>query len=352
MYVGIDPVVARKRALQRSERMRTSKGRGRIVSIREHEKTNVGSAKTILRLMEKYRGDDRVQFIVLHDSTEGAKGAAKLVEPADAAEYIQSLDFDNLAPRRQETLDTEFKVGRVSEETYRGFKGNGPAQRTRWTAEQAVKGLNAEVARVQKEAAQVKAKKQNIRVEATKIRGREMNQIILHAAEFAAKKHRDQRRKDVSASPYINHPISVALIIADIGGVEDEEILAAALLHDTIEDTETSAEELESYFGRRVRLLVEEVTDDKGLPKEERKRKQIEHAIKLSPGASQIKLGDKICNVQDVTHNPPTGWSTKRRKEYLDWAENVIQNIPQTNEALEKRFREVIEQGRIELAIA
>ncbi len=170
--------------------------------------------------------------------------------------------------------------------------------------------------------------------------------LVLKAAKFAALKHRDQRRKDVESSPYIIHPISVALVIADIGGIEEPEILAAALLHDTLEDTDTSVSELDEIFGETVRQYVEEVTDDKSLPKEERKQKQIEHAATLSKGATLIKLGDKISNVSDVTHSPPAGWDTERRKQYLDWAEAVINNCPKVNNALEEHFSEVLSNGR------
>ncbi len=170
--------------------------------------------------------------------------------------------------------------------------------------------------------------------------------LVLKAAQFAALKHRDQRRKDVKSSPYIIHPISVALAIAEIGGIEEPEILAAALLHDTLEDTDTSVSELDEIFGEAVRKYVEEVTDDKSLPKDERKHKQIEHAATLSRGATLIKLGDKISNVSDVTLSPPTGWDTERRKQYLDWAETVINNCPKVNKALEVHFSEVLCNGR------
>lgn len=175
------------------------------------------------------------------------------------------------------------------------------------------------------------------------------NNFLLKAAYFSAQKHRDQRRKDIDASPYINHPLRVAILLSDIGKVDDAEILVAALLHDTIEDTGTQPEELEQLFGTRVRRLVEEVTDDKSLPKEERKRIQIEHASELSFGATLIKLGDKISNVLDVTDNPPSNWSVERRKQYFDWAESVINNCPKVNELLEKYFKTVVESGRKKL---
>ena len=170
--------------------------------------------------------------------------------------------------------------------------------------------------------------------------------LILKAARFAAKKHRDQRRKDKHASPYIIHPISVALEIAQTGGVDDPEILAAALLHDTREDTETTPEELEAEFGKKVCEYVLEVTDDKNLLKDERKEKQIKHAETLSKGAVLIKLGDKISNVTDVLDNPPVGWDINRRKQYLDWAEKVVLNCPQVNEKMENKFQEVLNDAR------
>ena len=172
------------------------------------------------------------------------------------------------------------------------------------------------------------------------------NQLILKAAHFAAQKHRDQRRKDEDFSPYINHPISIAKIISEIGNVEDPEVLAAALLHDTIEDTKTTPEELIDNFGERVCSLVQEVTDDKNLPKLERKQRQIDHAKEISKDAALIKLGDKISNVTDITDTPPTHWDNERRLEYLEWAEEVINNCPKVNEALENYFAKTIKTGR------
>jgi len=170
------------------------------------------------------------------------------------------------------------------------------------------------------------------------------NQLILKAAHFAAQKHRDQRRKDEDASPYINHPISVAKIISEIGNVEDPEVLAAALLHDTIEDTETTIDELIDNFGERVCSLVQEVTDDKTLPRLQRKQRQIDHAKEISEGAALIKLGDKISNVTDITNTPPTNWDSNRRLEYFEWAEKVINNCPKVNEKLENILRIVFKR--------
>jgi len=175
------------------------------------------------------------------------------------------------------------------------------------------------------------------------------NQIILKAANFAAQKHKNQRRKDVDSSPYINHPISVAKIISIVGKIQDPEILAAALLHDTIEDTETTSQELMDNFGERVSKMVLEVTDDKNLSKIVRKQKQIEDANKLSMGAALIKLGDKISNVTDITNTPPINWNIKRRLEYFDWAEKVINNCPKVNKELENYFADLINNSRSQL---
>ena len=173
--------------------------------------------------------------------------------------------------------------------------------------------------------------------------------LVLAAADFAADKHRNQRRKDDAKTPYINHPIRVALTLSEIGGVDDAEVLAAALLHDTLEDTKTVPAELETKFGPAVREMVEEVTDDKTLPKLERKRLQIEHAPHVSTGAALVKIADKISNVVDMTNSPPKGWGPTQRQEYIDWAETVVSQLPRGNEALEKRFAEVLLKAREEL---
>ena len=175
------------------------------------------------------------------------------------------------------------------------------------------------------------------------------NQLILKAVHFASQKHRDQRRKDKDTSPYINHPISVAKIISEIGKVEDPEVLAAALLHDTIEDTKTTPKELIDNFGERVCSLVQEVTDDKTLPRLQRKQRQIDHAKEISGDAAIIKLGDKIANVTDITNTPPTDWDSNRQLEYFDWAEKVINNCPKVNTSLENHFKDSIQKGREKL---
>jgi guanosine-3',5'-bis(diphosphate) 3'-pyrophosphohydrolase len=180
--------------------------------------------------------------------------------------------------------------------------------------------------------------------------GAEIIGPLLTALHFAADKHRDQRRKDEDASPYINHPIEVAELLARVGGVKDLVTLQGAILHDTIEDTNTTAEELEAAFGKDVRTVVEEVTDDKTLDKADRKRLQIEHAPHVSERAKLIKIADKISNVRSVTLTPPAKWPLSRRKEYLDWTEQVVGGMRGCNPALEKLYRELLDEGRRVLA--
>ena len=173
---------------------------------------------------------------------------------------------------------------------------------------------------------------------------------LLTSLHFAADKHRDQRRKSREACPYINHPIEVAEILSRVGGVTDLVTLQAAILHDTIEDTQTTGEELEVRFGIDIRRLVEEVSDNQRLPKAERKRLQIEHAPYLSPKAKLIKIADKISNVRDVTHSPPTHWPHQRRCEYLDWAEKVVAGLRGSNLAVDALFDRTLKEGRRLLA--
>ena len=162
--------------------------------------------------------------------------------------------------------------------------------------------------------------------------------LILKATQFAADKHRNQRRKDAEASPYINHPIALANVLANEGGVTDLVVLCAALLHDTIEDTNTTAEELKAIFGEAITGVVLEVTDDKNLDKPVRKQLQIEHARHASPQAKLVKLADKICNLRDIAATPPADWSPERKAEYFDWAKAVIDGVRGVHPQLEAVF--------------
>lgn len=165
--------------------------------------------------------------------------------------------------------------------------------------------------------------------------------LIIKAAAFAADRHRDQKRKDAESSPYINHPIAVANVLANEGGVTDPLILCAALLHDTVEDTETTAEELKEKFGRKIAAIVAEVTDDKSLEKQVRKELQVEHAPHISDEAKLVKLADKICNLRDILASPPADWSADRKREYFDWAARVVEGLRGIHPELEAVFDEL-----------
>ena len=166
--------------------------------------------------------------------------------------------------------------------------------------------------------------------------------LVVDALSFAAHKHRDQRRKDRDASPYINHPIALMRVLSVEAGIQDPLVLGAALLHDTVEDTETTPEELAERFGPAIRDLVLEVTDDKALPKAERKRQQVLHAAGASEGARLIKLADNICNLLDVADHPPNGWDLARRQEYFDWSAEVIEQLRGTHPGLEAIFDQAL----------
>jgi (p)ppGpp synthase/HD superfamily hydrolase len=175
---------------------------------------------------------------------------------------------------------------------------------------------------------------------------------ILYAASFAAKKHKDQKRKGNDGEPYINHPLEVANMLVSVGGVHDTDVIVAALLHDTVEDTEASFEEIADHFGIPVAGYVQELTDDKSLPKAERKRQQVEKAPRISVEAKQIKLADKISNIRDVSDNPPDGWDIQRRREYVEWGENVVAGLRGANPGLEKLFDEVVDKAKNSLGKA
>ncbi len=161
---------------------------------------------------------------------------------------------------------------------------------------------------------------------------------FVKAVAFAADKHRNQRRKDADASPYINHPIALANVLANEGGVDDAEVLCAAVLHDTIEDTETTADEIQSLFGHKVAAVVLEVTDDKSLEKQVRKQRQVEHAPHISTEAKLVKLADKICNLRDILASPPADWSAERKQNYFDWSARVVAGIRGVHPGLEVVF--------------
>jgi len=175
--------------------------------------------------------------------------------------------------------------------------------------------------------------------------------LVLGALRFAAQRHKEQRRKDAAASPYVNHLIAVAETLWCEGGIRDTATIVSGILHDTIEDTETAPEEIEAHFGKAVRTIVVEVTDDKGQPKALRKRIQVETAPKISHPAKRVKLADKICNLEDIMASPPTGWAEDRKRDYVMWAKHVVDGLRGTNARLEARFDELYLQAERGLGI-
>ena len=170
--------------------------------------------------------------------------------------------------------------------------------------------------------------------------------LLIKALSFSADKHRNQRRKDADSTPYINHPINVVLTLMEIGKENKSNLLVAAALHDTIEDTETKPEEIEKLFGKKVLAILNEVTDDKKLPKAERKQLQVTNAPHKSSKAKKLKLADKICNITDILNSPPADWSKERKLDYLSWAEKVADGLKGSNQRLEKHLAKLIAHGR------
>ena len=166
--------------------------------------------------------------------------------------------------------------------------------------------------------------------------------LILKCLKFAATRHKDQRRKGADSSPYINHPIDVASRIWNTGKLYDINVVCAALLHDTVEDTEATFEELEKEFGKTICDLVREVTDDKSLPKARRKELQIEHAREISFEAKHIKIADKTSNIEDIRLSPPPDWSHERLQEYLAWSKKVIEQVRGVNKSMEEEYDKVL----------
>jgi guanosine-3',5'-bis(diphosphate) 3'-pyrophosphohydrolase len=168
--------------------------------------------------------------------------------------------------------------------------------------------------------------------------------LVLKALAFAARKHRDQRRKDAEASPYINHPIALADVLVNVGNIRDVSVICAALLHDTVEDTECTEDELVHEFGEKIAGIVMEVTQDMARPKPERKQEEIAHARHLSPEARLVKLADKISNLGDLAVSRPLGWSLERTQAYFDHARLVIDGVRGISVELEAAFDAVLAQ--------
>ena len=172
---------------------------------------------------------------------------------------------------------------------------------------------------------------------------------LLDAAEFAARVHQNQRRKGRSKRPYIGHCIEVASTLVSVGKVDDVNVIVAALLHDVVEDTDTTNEEIRDRYGDVVADLVAEVTDDKNLKKKERKELQVEHAPTISPPAKLIKIADKISNVREIANDPPKKWGVNRQRKYFDWAERVVNAMGSVDPEMRLVFEKTLADARATL---
>jgi len=166
-------------------------------------------------------------------------------------------------------------------------------------------------------------------------------QKILAAACFAAERHAAQRRKGQIAEPYVNHLLEVAELLARTSADLDANLIAAALLHDTIEDAGVTRAEIAARFGEDVASLVVEVSDDKSLPQQVRKALQIEHAAAKSPRAQALGTADKIANLRSIAISPPTNWTFERRVAYIRWAREVVARYGHVNGPLAQEFERV-----------
>lgn len=160
------------------------------------------------------------------------------------------------------------------------------------------------------------------------------------ACYFAANAHKRQKRKDATGTPYINHPIDVANILAD-AGITDPDILCAAVLHDTIEDTYVTYDLIKEQFGEKVANIVKECSDDKSYPKEIRKQMQLKHSTNASVEAKLVKAGDKLSNIGDLDSNPPANWTQDEIQGYITWCYAVCLEIKGHNQIVDQRLSDI-----------
>ena len=173
--------------------------------------------------------------------------------------------------------------------------------------------------------------------------------LISEAAELAARRHNGMARKGRGNEPYINHLAEVANLLAAATDGADAELVAAGWLHDVIEDTDTTREELAPKFSDRVASLVVECTDDMSLPKAERRRRQVVDAPKKSAGARLIKIADKISNVGARIHSDPTTEERSDLADYAGWAEQVVAGCRGGNAWLDMKFDDMVRTARASL---
>lgn len=167
--------------------------------------------------------------------------------------------------------------------------------------------------------------------------------LLIDAINYAAIQHRYQKRKDSDKTPYINHPIGVMNILANECNIHDNNVLIAAVLHDTIEDTDTTYNDIVTRYGKYIADIVQQCTDDKSLPASQRKIQQIEHAKhnELSYQAKLVKLADKLYNLRDIIRAASPTWNINRIQGYMIWAKQVTQYIDNANDVLRNALNKV-----------
>ena len=170
--------------------------------------------------------------------------------------------------------------------------------------------------------------------------------MVTRAAYFAAQRHVGQRRKGAAREPYVNHLAEVALLLAETAHEPDAYLVTAGWLHDTLEDTSTTRDELDHLFGRLVTEAVVEVTDDKALPKEARKHVQVQRTAGKSERARLINIADKTSNLRSLAASPPADWGYERISDYVVWSEQVVASCRGLNAELEKAFDLAVADAR------
>ncbi len=166
--------------------------------------------------------------------------------------------------------------------------------------------------------------------------------VVFDALIFGAEKHKAQVRSNLKKTPYIIHPIEVADFVMRIGKVYDKNVLSAALLHDVMDETGTTYEEIENRYGKIVSQYVQEMTVKKELTLKEQKKYQIIQAFHQTPSVAVIKLSDKLSNLKTLAQTPPASWSRDRIDQYFQWAQSVIENLPEANSFLKQAVKDVI----------
>lgn len=174
-------------------------------------------------------------------------------------------------------------------------------------------------------------------------------QLLFKALNYAAEQHKAQRRKGDDSVPYINHPIKVTTILTQFVSTPSDELIAASLLHDVVEDTDATIDDIKNMFGPVIASIVQEVTDDKSLPKIESKQKQIDNAPHLSINAKLIRICDKIANVRDICGENIPDWDYKTKIEYINWAEEVVKGLGKFHDELEFTFKDEVRWGRLKV---